>query len=353
MAGIDYAGWLDNGSGTKSGVTKYMPFSNESQEWWMPGKSEFLFGGGATKDMPAGPASGAYQTGYLKNMLGNGAPQMNTGQSDQARGMGDQTRGQQQQLAQMLFQQANGQTQGAGELAVQRQANNAMANNTSAAQMARGANTAMAMRNAARTNADIGVNAAGQAGIAQLQDQQSAQNQLGGLLGATRGQDLQTRGQDIQTAGANQAAQMQQQQVQLAALAQMLGVDQAALQQDMEKRKIAATDKGMFPELLKAGGSLMAASDRDLKTGIYEAGREVDYILSNLKPYEYHYKDETRHGVGPRIGIMAQDLEGTALGAAIVEDTEDGKMIDLKKALSFALAAVARLDARVRELEGK
>lgn len=172
---------------------------------------------GDTPTLQKAPATADYQRQYLKDMLGRGAPMMNAGQSDQARG-------QQQQLAQMLFQQASGQRQGAGELAVQRQAGNAMANNTSAAQMSRGANAAMAGRNAMRANSELGVNAAGQAGIAQLQDQQSAQNQLGGLLGATRGQD-------IQTAGANQQAQMGQQQIQLQGLSQMLGVDQAELGQ--------------------------------------------------------------------------------------------------------------------------
>ncbi len=205
----------------------------------------WLLGGKATEGMAGGPASAEYQTGYLKDMLGRSAPTLDAGQSNQ-------TRGQQDQLAGMLFQQATGQRQGAGELAVQRQANNAMANTTSAAQMARGANTAMVMRNAARTNADIGVNAAGQAGIAQLQDQQAATHQLGGLLGTQRGQD-------IQTAGANQAAQMQQQQMQLGALAQMLGVDVATLQQDLAKRGIQMNDKGMLPSLLQAGGQIGAA----------------------------------------------------------------------------------------------
>lgn len=324
MALINYGLDADNP------LNNFLPF-NKANTW--------MHGGSATDGMAEGPASGAYQTSYLKDMMGRGAPQMNTQQSDQARG-------QQQQLAQMLMQQASGQRQGAGELAVQRQVNNAQANNTSAAQMARGANTAMAMRNAARTNADIGVNGAGQAGIAQLQDQQSATNQLGGLLNATRGQD-------VQVAGANQASNQQQQQVQLAALAQMLGVDVAALQQQMEKSKIDSTDKGMFGNLMVAGGSLLAASDRNVKTAIFEAGRDVDHVLHNLTPYEYVYKDGEKHGSGARLGIMAQDLESTPLGAAIVTEVEGVKHLDAVKALSFALAAVARLDARVRELEGK
>ncbi len=302
----------------------------------------WLLGGNATKGMLSGPQTGAYQRGYLQDdFLKRQAPMMNTTNADQARG-------QQGQLAQMLFQQATGQRQGAGELAVQRQAGNAMAQQTSQAQMARGANSALAGRAAARMNAEIGTNAAGQAGIAQMQDQQAAQNQLGGLLGMQRGQD-------IQTAGANQQSQLAQQQLQLSALAQMLGVDEAALRQDQAKRAIQATDKGNLATLLQVGGQVgaAAASDRNLKTDISEdAGAEVDDILRNLSPKAYRYKDE-RHGKGRRVGIMAQDLERSWLGADIVEDTPDGKMLDVNKALSLALAAVARLDARVRELENR
>jgi hypothetical protein len=301
------------------------------------GLSDWLFGGDATQNMRVEPETARYQRGYLQNdFMKRGAPQQNTAQSDA-------TRNQQQQLAGMLMQQASGQRQGAGEMAVQRQANNAMANQTSAAQMSRGANAALAQRNASRANADIGVNAAGQAGIAQMQDQQSAQNQLGGLLGTQRQQD-------IGVAGANQQSQLAQQQQQLAALAQMLGVDQATLQADLEKRKLQAEDKGSAGSLAQGFGTMMAMSDRDAKTDISDADVEVDRILLNLEPKAYSYKDE-KHGKGRRVGIMAQDLERTELGASIVEETPEGKMLDVNKALSLALAAVARLDARVRELE--
>lgn len=206
----------------------------------------WLVGGDATSGMATKPQTADYQRGYLQDdFMKRGAAQMNTGQADQVRA-------QQGQLSNMLFRQASGQQQGAGELAVQRQANNAQANQASMAQMARGAGAGMAARTAARNSADIGVNAAGQASIAQLQDQQSAQNQLGGLLNAQRGQD-------IQTAGANQAAQMQQQQLQLAGLAQMLGIDQAQLQQELAKRQIDAGDKGMLGSLMEIGGQVGAA----------------------------------------------------------------------------------------------
>lgn len=315
-----------------------LPFSSNAQAWWVPGKSEWLFGGGATKGMATAPQTAGYQRGYLQNMLGRQAPTMDTGQANQSRE-------QQQQLAQMLFQQAQGQRAGAGELAVNRQANQALAQQTAAAQMARGSNSALAARNAARNQADIGTNAAGQASIAQLQDQQAAYNQLGGLLG-------QTRAQDIGTAQGNQAAQMQQQQLQIAALAQMLGVDKAQLEQDLEKRKLQTQDKGNLGGLLQAVGGLFA-SDARLKTDIVDADEEIDIALLNLQPKRYRYKS-ARHGVGSRVGVMAQHLLDSSAGADIVfEDGEGALHLDAMKALSFALAAVARLDARVRELESK
>lgn len=211
-----------------------------------PTPGSWLFGGAATAGMETQPQTGDFQRGYLQQFTNRQAPMMNTGMSNQARG-------QQGRLADMLFANAAGTRPGAGELAVQRQVGNANAAQTAQASMARGADSALAMRNAARNQAEIGVNGAGQAAIAQMQDQQGAVGQLGGLLGMQRQQD-------IATAGANQQAQMQQQQLQLSALAQMLGVDQAALQQDLAKRQLQMQDKGMLGSILQTAGTVGAAA---------------------------------------------------------------------------------------------
>ncbi len=210
------------------------------------GAKDWLLGGSKTNNLPTGPASGAFQTSYLKDLLNRQAPQMDTGQYNQ-------TRGQEGQLAGMLFSQANGQTPGAGEMAVNRQVNNAQANQTATAQMARGANAALAGRTAARMNADLGVNGAGQAAQAQMQDQTNARSQLGGLLN-------NMGGQAIQVAGANQQGQLAQQQAQLQGLAQMLGVDQATLNAALSKAQAQMQDKGMLGSLLQVGGQLGAAA---------------------------------------------------------------------------------------------
>lgn len=219
------------------------------------GFKNWMFGGDATKGMPTGPQDNDWLRTHLKTSTEQAAPTIGPA----ATGLTDQSRGQQGQLAQMLFRQAAGQAPGAGELAVQRQANNAMANQASMAQMARGAGAGMAARNAARTSADIGTNAAGQASIAQMQDQQAAQGQLGSLLGTMRGQDLGQRGQDIGVSQGNQQAQLAQQGQNLQAVGQLLGVNQAQMQQDAARRQLALQDKGMAGSLLQVGGQLGAA----------------------------------------------------------------------------------------------
>ena len=108
----------------------------------------YFSGGGGGSTVAKAPASAAYQSKYLQDYLGRGAPVMDVSRADELRR-------QQSQLAQMLFRTANGQQAGAGELAVNRGVNNAMAQQTAQAQMARGADSALAGRNAARANADI------------------------------------------------------------------------------------------------------------------------------------------------------------------------------------------------------
>lgn len=200
-------------------------------------------------DRPTGPQMGPYQQAYLKKFLAQGAPQMDQGASQQVRN-------QQEGLAQMLYAQSAGRAPGAGELAVQRQIGNATAQQTAQASMARGANAALAMRNAARNQANIGVNGAGQAAIAQMNDQTAARSQLGGLLG-------QTRQQDLFTANANQNAALTQSGLQMNGLAQMLNVDQSTLNQINANNAATLAEKqrrdAQMAALIQAGGTALTA----------------------------------------------------------------------------------------------
>jgi hypothetical protein len=111
---------------------------------------------------------------------------------------------------------ASGQQQGAGELAVQRQAQQALAAQQAQARMARGGNAALAYRNAAGQSAAIGSSAAGAARQAALQDQMNAQGLLSGLSAQGRGADINVSGQNAnleQQANIQNAGLAQQNQV--------------------------------------------------------------------------------------------------------------------------------------------
>ncbi len=95
---------------------------------------------------------------------------------------------------------------------------------------------------------------------------------------------------------------------------------------------------------------MMMASDERLKTDIEDGDQRTADFLDSLSAKHYRYKDE-KFGAGPRVGIMAQDAEKSELGRFLVMNTPEGKMLDTNKVLSAALASVAHLNKRVKNLE--
>jgi|GEM_PF-3497427 len=163
----------------------------------------------------------------------------------------------QMQQAQQLQSIASGQQKGAGELAAQRQVQNALAAQQAQARMARGGNAALAMRQGAQNAAGIGLAGVGQAQQAAMQDQQGAQSLLTNALG-------QGRGQDQQMQLANLDAQLKSRGMddaqRIAFLSQLTGMNAAQLQAQMQAYSAGTQDKGMFGSLLAAGGQVLGAS---------------------------------------------------------------------------------------------
>ena len=285
---------------------------------------------------------------------------------------------QQAQFRQYQLDQANrlnaiasGQQMGAGEMATRRAAQQAYAQQVGMANMQRGGGAPYAGLQAARNQVAIQGNAAGQAQQAALNDQAAANAQLTNALGQGRTADI---GLATQQAQMNQAQQLANADMQL----RQMGLDDqtrlAYLQQLAQmnateltgQNAAAVANQQMNNQLMGAGisaggqilgaylanrGGGQVASDERLKTDVTDARSEVDEMLDALAPKSYVYKDE-KFGKGRRAGIMAQDLQRSTAGARIVEDTPEGKMLDVNKALSAALAASARLNERVRRLEG-
>ena len=299
---------------------------------------DILFGGMGASTNPSDYAVRNPQQGQITGMMGQGPAQLDPSQQAQFRAM-------QLAQAQQLQRIASGQAQGAGELAAQRQVQNAIAAQQAQARMARGMNSGLAMRNAANNAAGIGLAGAGQAQQAALQDQSNAMGQLTGALGSARGQDIGFAGQNAQFANDRYNNNLNS----LTTLnGQQLNAQQNAMQ-------TAVNQPGIAGGLLNAGGAVLGSifSDETLKTDVKDAASEIDAMLDHLVAKTYRYKDEAKLGAGERTGIMAQDLQKSKSGAAIVHPTPIGLALDPGKAVSAALASAARLNQRLRKLEEK
>lgn len=76
-------------------------------------------------------------------------------------------------------------------------------------------------------------------------------------------------------------------------------------------------------------------------------------FLDSLTGYKYSYKKPQEHGHGRHAGVMAQDLEKTPEGSAMVEETPDGKkMVDYGKGFGTMLASMAEIHERLKKVEG-
>lgn len=102
-----------------------------------------------------------------------------------------------------------------------------------------------------------------------------------------------------------------------------------------------------------AVGWTKTGSDINLKKNISPGSGEVESFLDALNSYKYEYKDENAPGsdAGMFVGVMAQDLEKSPMGASFVKDTPDGKMVDYGHGLAAILASQANIHDRLKQLE--
>lgn len=144
-----------------------------------------LLGGGGN-DFKATPTALA-QTDYnsaLKQLMDSGA--LNPVNFNQA----NQTAQGQNQLAQMLFQQAQGQGPSIAQNQLKQATDQNIQQNASLLASQHGINPALAARQILQNQAAQGQQAAGQAATLRAQEQLGAQGTLGNVLGTQRGQDL-------------------------------------------------------------------------------------------------------------------------------------------------------------------
>ena len=266
-----------------------------------------------------------------------------------------------------------------------------------------GAGAALARREIGRTGAQLGQQAAQQGALLRAQETTAAQQQLGQLAGAARGQDiglatsqagleqqsiLQAADQDLKAQLANQGvdlnvlkdnaargdtvslANMQSQLKQLgmndamiqAYMAQELGAtgiqaniatgqaSAIAAANASARQAQAARDAAVIGGIGSLGAAGIAASDVNLKTNIKDGKKSIGEFLKSLSAYDYDYKDK-KFGKGKHNSVMAQDLEKTETGKKAVMDTDEGKMVDYASLLPSMLSGLAETHREVMDLK--
>lgn len=117
-------------------------------------------------------------------------------------------------------------------------------------------------------------------------------------------------------------------------------------------------DDQMLSSLVSLAGTALGtwaslSSDIRMKKDVSQGDAEVEGFLDALNAYQYKYRNPNTPNAdaGVFIGISAQDMERSKMGRNFVNDTPNGKQIDMNQGLAAILAGQANLNQRIRELE--
>ena len=143
-----------------------------------------------------------------------------------------------------------------------------------------------------------------------------------------------------------------------------------------EQTRQEVVDAPTADEIIKAGeAEMMDAAERSLmETGTVDTDailnapmptvtkRQVDEFQNGIRPVSFSYKPEARAKAGKlgvaapagrQTGILTTDLMKSPLGRSAVIKTPAGDAMDAAKAVSLSLAANARNNERINQLEQK
>jgi len=140
-------------------------------------------------------------------------------------------------------------------------------------------------------------------------------------------------------------------------LAELDSATQIKVAEMTKQWRNAQGDTAKQAAIITAIGTVIAGyasvgSDIRAKTNISPGAGEVESFLDALNSYKYEYKDPAAADeTGMFVGVMAQDLEKTPMGASFVKDTPRGKMVDYGHGLAAILASQANIHDRLRHLE--
>ena len=245
----------------------------------------------------------------------------------------------------MLKDAATGQAPSAAQLQLQQQSANNNAAAFGAAAALKGRTPGASFTTAARQNAQNQLQTNAAAGAQRAAEMAQARSALT-EAGATQQQQDQQAAQAQAQLKTNYASNLEQGQL----TSQGQGVTAAG---DIVGANVknSQSEAGSISHAMDAGGAALAAmSDRREKHDIHDA--DVKEAFEKVEPKTFRYDDPDAAGAapGPRVGLMAQDLQKSPLGKEVVIDGKPLKL-DIGNALGLALDGVAMLTKELEKLK--
>lgn len=322
-------------------------------------KSNFEYGG-----QQGGAEQAAGQQIHLFNQAGRqAAPTYNQGNSFAARA-------QQQANLDLLRQQALGQGPSAAQAQLQAgtdaniRSQMAMANS-----MRGGVGAQAAAQYGALQNAGVAAQqTANQAALLRAQEMQQARSEFGQQASGLRQADLSQAGTAAQIEAQQRALNAQQQQAYMRNAIEIQERQQQAMQNyeqlmsgnynsamgyQTQAQLQNAKQEGQYGGQILGGiaGMLGFLSDERVKEHVETTDpKNLREFLSVIQPKTFDYKREVG-GERNVTGVMAQDLEKSALGREVVRNVDGVKVVHLGRAVSAVLAALGDTHKRLERLE--
>lgn len=262
-----------------------------------------------TDYMSSGGIVGSIGRG-IKDMFGGGSPTLEEGGLNKPElAPGEAGSVNQAAMINMLQRRAGGHGPSAAQSQLQQATDQNMRGALAMAASGRG-NAALAGQAAGRQRAQMGQEAALQSASLRAQEQQQATGQLGQAISGAGQQELGYAG--LQS--------------------QMYQADQNRIAQENAARLQGAASKqagmmGAFGSLSAAALPIIFSSDEDVKKNKQNVpDAQVDEFFQALKAKSFEYKDPHAVGSsgGEKVGMMAQDVEGTKLGDKLFSEGPGG-----------------------------
>lgn len=246
-------------------------------------------------------------------------------------------RGQQNEALGLMRGAAMGQAPSEAEAMMAAANQQNVVNQMGMAAQGRGGNLAGQARQASAMGAASAMGTANQAAALRAQEMAAARNAYGSMSSGMADQGMQ---QYMGSMGMSADYGLGQR-----------GLD---LQQRQGNRDFGLGIMGGITGMGEAAGKVgMMFSDEDLKTNIRPGEMAASRAIGAVQPVTFQYKSPEYGQPGQLPGILAQDLEKTPEGAALVTNTPLGKGVDTNAGLGLALAASAEQEQRLRELEAQ